>query len=207
MIWGASGHALVVADIIRLRGEFEIVGFIDDLSERRDTKDGMAPILGGRQQLDGLAVAGVKDLLCAIGDCRARLELAAFAQSKGFSLATAIHPHAVVADTVKIGQGTVVAAGAVINSGSTLGENVIINTSATADHECDISDGAHLSPGVHLGGKVSIGRATWIGIGAVVKDRVKIGAGTIVGAGAVVVSDIPDGVVAYGVPARVVRQT
>ena len=39
VIWGASGHALVVADIIRLRGEFDIVGFIDDLKlADRDTK-------------------------------------------------------------------------------------------------------------------------------------------------------------------------
>jgi acetyltransferase EpsM len=198
----------VVADIIRLRGEFEIVGFIDDLAgSSGDTQHAVAPILGGREQLDGLAVAGVKNVICAVGDCGARLELAAFAQSKGFSLATAIHPHAVVADGVNIGQGTVVAAGAVINSGSTLGENVIINTGATADHECDISDGAHLSPGVHLGGRVSIGRGTWLGIGAVVKEKVKIGARTIVGAGAVVVSDIPEGVLAYGVPARVILET
>ena len=38
-----------------------------------------------------------------------------------------------------------------------------------------------------------------------VPRRVTIGAGTFIGAGAVVVADLPAGVVAYGVPARVVR--
>ena len=205
VIWGASGHAMVVADIIRLRGEFDLIGYIDDLNPAGHNREfAGAPVLGGREQLDGLAGAGVRNLICAVGDCRARLELAALAQSKGFSLATAIHPRAVVAGGVTVGQGTVIAAGAVVNPGSALGENVIINTSASVDHECHLSDGVHLSPGVRLGGGVSVGRGTWVGIGAVVKEKVKIGARAVVGAGAVVLSDIPDAVVAYGVPARVV---
>jgi acetyltransferase EpsM len=197
----------VVADIIRLRGEYEIIGFIDDVNPAsHETIFNGATILGGREQLDKLARAGIKNLICAVGDCESRLRLAALAQSKGFSLATAIHPQAVIASNVLIGPGTAIAAGAVVNPGSIIGENVIINTSASVDHECLISDGAHLGPGVHLGGRVSVGRATWLGIGAIVKDRVRIGAGAMIGAGAVVLEDMPDEIVAYGVPARIVRK-
>ena len=98
LIWGASGHALVVADIIRSRGEYEIIGFIDDLNAARyDTDFNGALILGGREKLDELARAGIENLICAVGDCESRLNLAALAKSKGFSLATAIHPRAIVA--------------------------------------------------------------------------------------------------------------
>jgi acetyltransferase-like isoleucine patch superfamily enzyme len=45
-----------------------------------------------------------------------------------------------------------------------------------------------------------------VGIGAVIADRVQIGEGSVVGAGSVVLRDVPAGVVAYGVPARVVRE-
>jgi acetyltransferase EpsM len=205
LIWGASGHALVVADIIRSRGEYEINGFIDDVNPLpHETEFNGVPVLGSSERLDELARAGIKNLICAVGDCESRLKLAALAQSKGFSLATAIHPRAIVAADVKIGPGTVIAAGAVVNPGSIIGENVIINTSASVDHECIISDGAHLGPGAHLGGRVSVGRATWIGIGAIVKDRVKIGAGAMIGAGALVLEDVPDEILAYGVPARVI---
>jgi acetyltransferase EpsM len=96
-------------------------------------------------------------------------------------------------------------AGAVINPGVKLGENVIVNTCASVDPECVIEDGAHICPGIHLGGKVSVGRAIWIGIGTTVKERVTVGAGTLIGAGSVVVDDIPDNVIAYGALARVVR--
>lgn len=51
---------------------------------------------------------------------------------------------------------------------------------------------------------VRVGEGSWIGSGAVV--MADIGRNTIVGAGAVVTHPIPDGVVAAGVPARVLRQ-
>jgi len=38
-----------------------------------------------------------------------------------------------------------------------------------------------------------------------VMDGVRLGRGVVVGAGAVVTSDLPDGAVAAGVPARVLR--
>jgi acetyltransferase-like isoleucine patch superfamily enzyme len=56
-----------------------------------------------------------------------------------------------------------------------------------------------------MGGRVTIDRGAFVSVGAVLAPRVSIGAGAIVGAGAVVVCDIPPDVVAYGVPARVVR--
>ncbi len=203
VVWGASGHARVVADVLRRQDIYEIVGFIDDVNRDRH---GMAfcgsVVLGGQEQLAQLKGIGVDHILIAIGDCSARLNLAALAHQQGFHLADARHPRSTVAD-VCVGSGTVIMAGAVINPGSVIGENVIVNTGATMDHDCALADGVHVGPGVHLGGHVKVGRASTIGIGAVVKDRVTIGSHTLIGAGSAVVSDIPDGVVAYGVPARV----
>jgi acetyltransferase-like isoleucine patch superfamily enzyme len=54
-------------------------------------------------------------------------------------------------------------------------------------------------------GPIRIGDDVWIGVGAVVLSGVSIGSGAVIGAGAVVASDIPDGAIATGVPARVVR--
>ena len=52
---------------------------------------------------------------------------------------------------------------------------------------------------------ITIGDNVWLGGGAIVCPGVTIGADTVVGAGAVVVSDLPAGVLAVGVPARVTR--
>jgi UDP-N-acetylbacillosamine N-acetyltransferase len=204
IIWGASGHARVVADIVRCADRYRIAGFLDDVKPERagETFEG-APILGGREQL---ASHPGKHAIVAFGNCAARLDAACFAVRSGLTLATAIHPSAVIAASARIGAGTVVGANAVVNPGAMVGENVIINTGAIVDHDCAIGDGVHLCPGVRLAGGVRVGAGTWIGIGSSVIEGRTIGGGTLVGAGAVVVDDIPDGVVAYGVPARVIRK-
>lgn len=207
IIWGASGHARVVCDIARLCGQYEVVGFVDDLQPERhlSTFCGL-PILGGVEQLEQAPSRGIHHIVIAVGDCEARMRLASFAREKSLELATVVHPSAVVAQDVAIGAGTVIAAGAVINPGSQIGSNVIVNTSASIDHDCTISDGSHICPGVRLAGSVGVGLGSWIGIGSVVIQKVQIGAWAVIGAGAVVISNIPDNALAYGVPAKVQRR-
>ena len=53
---------------------------------------------------------------------------------------------------------------------------------------------------------ITLGENVWLGAGAKVMDGVRIGRDVVVGAGAVVTDDLPDGAVAVGVPARVVRR-
>ena len=205
LIWGASGHARVVADIVLLNNEFELAGFVDDTASAADRFLGL-PVYHGLGALRSLHNTEVTNVIVAIGNCAARIRIAETAASAGFHIVSAIHPKAIVASGVSIGEGTVIAAGAVINSGCVVGSNVIVNTGATIDHDSRIADGVHISPGVHLGGSVTVGAGSWLGIGAVVKDKVSIGAGTIVGAGAVVLSDLPDRVKAWGSPARVMKR-
>lgn len=207
VIWGAAGQAMVVADIIRLRGDYELVGFLDDVNcDRAGTSFYDARVLGGREQLSHLRGQGVGFLLFAFGNSVVRLALTDLVRSKGFELATAVHPRAVVSPGARIGAGTVIKAGAVIDPDVTIGENVMIGACACVGHGSVLGDGARISAGASLPGNVSIGRATMIGAGAAIRDRICIGEHVIIGAGSIVVQDIPDGVVAYGVPARVMRK-
>jgi maltose O-acetyltransferase len=54
--------------------------------------------------------------------------------------------------------------------------------------------------------QIAVGDNVWLGGGAIVCPGVTIGDDTVVGAGAVVTRDLPAGVVAAGVPARVLRE-
>jgi acetyltransferase-like isoleucine patch superfamily enzyme len=67
-------------------------------------------------------------------------------------------------------------------------------------------------PGIPIGsqpvqskGPIIVGDEAWLGVGVIVLSGVRIGQGAVIGAGAVVTHDIPDGAIASGVPARVVR--
>ncbi|MEP6714098.1 MAG: acetyltransferase [Terriglobia bacterium] len=202
LVWGAGGHAGVVEEIIRLSQKYEMIGFLDDSPTAQDFFLGLPVFHDFRSLQAGRPLHAI----VAVGHCRTRLEIAETVQQNGWILTSAIHPRAVVSSSAVVGDGTVIAAGAVVNPGSALGTSVIVNTGATVDHDCRIADGVHIGPGVHMGGAAVVGKGTWLGIGAIVKDRVTIGQGVVIGAGAVVLRDIPDYVMAYGVPAKPVKE-
>jgi len=202
LILGAGGHGRVVADAARLTGRWTTVAFLDDRHADLGAVDGL-PVLGSFAASKGL-VGRYRQAVAAVGDNRLRLQVLKVLRKEGFELPSIIHPGAIVGSDVILGEGTVVLAQSVINVGARLAEGCIVNTGATVDHECVIGRGVHLSPGVHLGGNVIVGDRTWLGVGAVVRNGVTIGKDVMVGVGAAVIDDLPDGVTAVGVPARVV---
>ena len=123
----------------------------------------------------------------------------------GFVWVNAIHPMVAIAQGCQIGAGVHMMAGAVVNPDSVVGDHVHIDTRASLDHDSVLGRCASLGPTAATGGGCRIGECTAVAIGAVVVHGVTIGAHSVVGAGATVVSDLPDHVVAYGTPARVVR--
>jgi len=80
--------------------------------------------------------------------------------------------------------------GSVINCNTRIGKACIINTSATIDHDNEIKDFVHVSPGVNLAGSVEVGKSTWLGIGSIVSNNIYITSNCTIGAGAIVVKDI-----------------
>lgn len=206
-IWGAGMQARVVADIVRQQNFYEIAGFLDDLNPKRcGTPFEDSTVLGGQEQLDILLQDGVQHIIFGFGHCGQRLRLAEVVIGKGFKLATAIHPAAILAPDVQIGSGSVIKAGAIIDPAVEIGANVMISSGVTVAHGAILEDGARLSAGVNVAGMVRIGRGAWLGVGASVNVGVHIGDGALIGLGAVVLKDIPPYTVAYGVPAKVMRQ-
>ena len=59
--------------------------------------------------------------------------------------------------------------------------------------------------GYQYNAPVRIGEDCWLGAGVIVLPGVTIGRGSVIGAGSVVTKDIPENVVAFGNPCRVVR--
>ena len=79
------------------------------------------------------------------------------------------------------------------------GPNVTV---ATANHPLDAELRAR---GLQYNKDMYIGENAWIGANVVIVPGVHIGKNSIIGAGSVVTKDIPDDVLAVGVPCRVLR--
>ncbi len=202
VIFGCGGHGRVVADTLKV-ARAPLVGFLDDRPPASFISE--IPLLGGRSRLEELEFLKNYEILIAIGEARLRRQLALLVLNRGGQLARAIHPSAVIASDVFIGEGTVIMAGGVINTGSRIGRFVIVNTGATVDHDNLIEDGVHISPGCHLAGNVICRADAFIGTGASIIPRTQIGARAVIGAGAAVISDVPSDALAVGCPAVVKR--
>lgn len=206
ILYGASGHGKVVADIVCAIPGLDLVGFVDDSLRQQQKSVGRFSVLGGEDMLPEALRSGVEGAIVAIGRNDVRVQKAGMLERLGFKMATAVHPSSVVAGDVQIGHGTVIMAGVVINAAARIGRHVIVNTGATIDHDCVLEDGCHVSPGVHLAGNVRVGKGSHIGIGACVIQNVTIGEHSIVGAGAVVIRDVESGRTVVGNPARELRK-
>ena len=195
ILYGASGHAKVIIDILSKSGQK-----IDFLVDRDpDTSE----LLGHKVWEEGTEpiVEGARSIIC-IGANKLRKKLT---QKLDLNYGRAIHPSATLSEHVHIAEGTVVMAGAVINSSTSIGEHVIVNTSAVVDHDCEIADFAHISPNATLCGNVSVGTGTMVGAGATIIPTIKVGNWATIGAGAVIINDVPDYAVVVGNPGRIVK--
>jgi sugar O-acyltransferase (sialic acid O-acetyltransferase NeuD family) len=199
LVIGAGGHGKVVADILLSQGRC-IRGFLDDDPATWGARQLGIPVLG---EPEAYAEFDPTGLILGVGEIGARREIVARLGCRAAHLwCNAIHPRATVARSVTLGRGIAVMAGAVVNPDATLGDHCIVNTGATVDHDCAIGAHAHIAPGAHLAGGIRVGCGAMVGIGASVTPNQRIGAGAMVAAGAVVVSDVEDGAVVKGIPAR-----
>lgn len=190
-LFGASGHAKVIMDIVNAMGN--MVGCLYDDAPHYSEIQG-APVY----KADDTQVFG--PLIISIGSNRVRRIIS---ERYRVEYATALHPMAIISPSALVGVGTVIMPNALVQADVSIGRHCIINSGASVDHECQIGDFVHISPHATLCGNVHVGEGTWIGAGAIIIPGIKIGKGCTVGAGSVVLRDIPDGVTAYGNPCRI----
>ena len=186
-LYGASGHAKVIIDIIKAQGGV-VEGLVDDNPNLKELNG--TPVLHD--------ATGLSPFIISIGNCKIRKMIA---ERLDCAFTT------IISSTAIIGEGTVVMQGAIVQTEVKIGKHCIINTKASIDHECVIGDYVHIAPGCTISGDVCVGEGTWVGVGSTVIQGVRIGKNCFIGAGSVIVKDIPDNSRAYGVPCKIVGTT
>jgi len=116
-----------------------------------------------------------------------------------------IHSGLDISKMSKIGRGVLINSKVSIAAHTTIGDFVSINRHVSIGHHTIIEDYCSINPGVNIAGNVLIGQGTTIGMGANILHTIKIGKNSIIGAGSVVTKDIPDNVVAYGSPCKIIK--
>jgi sugar O-acyltransferase (sialic acid O-acetyltransferase NeuD family) len=204
---GSSGHAKVIIDIVQQEGKYNITGLLDRFRDVGEKTIGY-PVLGQEEDLPELMKAhALEGAIVAIGDNYVRSKVAARIKElcPDLPFVSAIHPSASIATEVSLGDGTVVMAGVSINPCCSIGRFCILNTNSSLDHDSVMEDFASLAPGATTGGNCRIGQYSAISIGAVLSNGIHIGEQTVIGSGSLVTKSIESFVVAYGSPAKAIR--
>ncbi len=94
-------------------------------------------------------------------------------------------------------------------AGIIIEDNVMIGSSVhiyCTNHRFDSADIPLIDQGHYDSKQVTLKNGCWVGAKAIILPGVTIGRNSVVGAGSVVTKDIPDGVIAVGNPAKVIKK-
>jgi sugar O-acyltransferase (sialic acid O-acetyltransferase NeuD family) len=203
LVLGTTPGALVFVDAFSDVAGFEVAGFVENLDRERC-----------RAPLGGLPVHWVDDIAPF-----AKTHLAAcclwttfrdryveVVEGMGFEFPTLVHPTTYLSRQSTLGAGTSLGPSCTVAGYTQIGRHVQVNRAANIGHHTTIADYVSILPGVNLAGNCRIGSHTYLGIGATILDGIRVGSHSVIGGGAVVTKDVPDHVLAVGVPAKVVKE-
>jgi sugar O-acyltransferase (sialic acid O-acetyltransferase NeuD family) len=185
--------------------ELQIVGFLDNDPLKIGTDFHGYPVLGNLPSCGGVDLSEVRFVNLITRDCRTRLETSLQIADAGGQFGTFIHPD-VSLDMIQIGIGAYIQERVIIQANVVIGTNCAINAGSVIAHETRIGNTVFLAPSCQLAGLVTVEDGAFIGIGATVMPRLTVGRWSVVGAGAVVTRDVQPYSVVAGNPAKVIRR-
>jgi sugar O-acyltransferase (sialic acid O-acetyltransferase NeuD family) len=200
VIIGAGGFGReVLAWAGAIGGVWTIKGFLDDSAGVRGDSRLRAPVLG---RVDDYAPESDDVFICAIGAPAMRHAMTEKIKKRGGRFVSIVHPTAVVADGVQLGEGVIVCPLSLVSADARVGDGVVVYYHSSVDHDAIVGPFTQISGHCDIMGAASVGAGVFLGSHAAIFPRVKVGDRAVVGAGAVVIDDVPDGMTVVGVPAR-----
>lgn len=199
-IYGAGGLGREVLSLIRNEGKWNAVAFIDD-GVAKGTEVAGLKVVGGKEQL---ASMGPINLILALGDPHVKSGIVQAISKFPISFPVIKHPSAILqnANSITIGEGTIVTAGCILTTDIRIGKHVLLNLNTTVGHDVHVGGCSSIMPGVNIAGEVVIGEKVLIGSGANIMNRMVVSDGSRVGMGAVVTRPVAPRTTVAGVPAR-----
>ena len=192
VIFGAGGHASVLLEILILCDR-NVIGIVDPMIKEAEGFESV-PFITYEEFLKDYSPEDV-EVVNGIGfmpGSSSREDLANKLRESRYKFVSLIHPSAIIARNVEIGEGAQIMANSVLQPNVKIGSDTIINTSCSVDHHSVIGKKCHIAPGVVLSGGVNIADSSFIGAGSIIINDLNIGKNVIVAAGSIIYKDLPD---------------
>jgi len=212
VIIGAGGLArevkYVINDINKIKLTYNFIGYIISDLKKLGEYDSKDEVIGDFSWFKG------KDnkLICVaigIGNPKVRINISKLLINKFpyLEFPPIIHPSVKYDEhSCEINQGVIICASTILTVNVIIKEFSFINLLCAVGHEAVIGKGTVINSLTQISGGVKLGEGVLIGANSIILQYIDIGDYSIVGAGACLTKSIPDNVVAFGVPAKVVKK-
>ncbi len=208
-IYGAGGFGREVACLIRIindkRPQWNLIGFFDDDTKLKDTKNEYGKVIGGVEELNNynqpLAIT------IAIGSPKTVAKIVSNIHNKNIEFPNIISPDIVYLDenNISIGIGNIIGMRSSISCNVTIGNFNIFNGAISVGHDTSIGDYNSFMTNTIIAGEVKIGDFNYFGAGSVVLQRITIGNDTVVGANSLILYKTKNGGTYIGNPATIFK--
>jgi sugar O-acyltransferase (sialic acid O-acetyltransferase NeuD family) len=205
---GCGEHARMIIDNLEEQGEFELFGLTTNLDTEVGTRVYGYPVLCKDEDVKELLTVekDISGYFLGVGVKRMRIRYDVYTIfDRLLSPVNIIHPAAIISKHATLGRGILVEAFTKVANGAVIGNHVIVNSFSAVNHDQQIGENVLIAGNVSMAGK-SIGAHSIIADGASIAFKKTVGRNCIIGDGAVITKDIPDNSIAYGSPAKVIRE-
>jgi sugar O-acyltransferase (sialic acid O-acetyltransferase NeuD family) len=196
-IFGTSGHASVIASIIKSR--YDSIFYID-------LKPTEGNIINHPEFVKDIEKYKNDDIFIGIGSNKIRKKIFLELKQVGATIATCIADNTFVSNDAVLGEGVLVCPGSIIGAKAILGDNCIVNTLSSVDHDCILGAHSQVTAGVTFGGNTRTGENCFFGVKSATIPNITLGNNVIVMAGSVLFKDVQSNVMVGGTPARIMKE-
>jgi len=204
---GNAREALLsILAINKTRKEWDVIGFVDDEPSTWKKECCGVKVLGDRSVFKKYSDSKV---LAVPGNPDNYLKRESIIEGLGVDsarFATIIDPSVKISPDAKVGYNTVLMPNIVITCGVNIGNHCVVLPNTSILHDSNIGDYCLIGSNVSIAGKISIGSTCYIGSGTRIRENTSVGERTLTGMGSNIISDVEEGVVVVGNPARVMRK-
>jgi sugar O-acyltransferase (sialic acid O-acetyltransferase NeuD family) len=203
MLIGGGGHCRSVIDVIEQQGIYKIAGIVDVASKIGSEVLGYK-VIAKDEELP-LLVREYEDFCLTIGHTTnrsLRKELYLILMGLNANLPVIKSPHAYVAKSALIMEGSVIMHHSVINANARLGVCTIANTGCIIEHDVEIGNHCHIGPGSILNGGCKIEEDCFVGSNSVLLPGITMKKNSIIAAGSVIRNYVEENSLYAGNPGK-----
>ena len=206
-IIGSGEHAKKIAFEIEKIKNLSLAGFVD---EKLKIGESIQKINNKKYKvisnIKGLRNKKFKNIrfVIGIGSNYTRFKVVEDLKKKKIFLrwGKVVSKNAIINGDVHIGDGAVVFSGVVISNESKIGDHCFIGPNSCLEHNNIFNNFSSCGAGVNCGGRVSVGKYSFLGIGTSVKHQISIKDNCIIGGQSLVIKNCIKNSLYFGIPAK-----